>query len=272
MVEQPVSEGHDVTADGVGVDDASTAEALALAPLPDTPRPLSDAVRRHSWTDPRVRLWWLVASAVTLVALSLVGSGYYAWRTDVNLIRHGREVSAFIYAAEGYPIPGRHRPPTVPVELHYEVDGKKYQVEGYLRGRAEPLVIQTYVPIHVDPDDPSRWTARTRPDALWPEMLGGLMLLPAVPVLAAVVLFQRSRVLRLWRDGRAVEAMVLESRQTALAPRSSFLRCAPTDPADRRVIGVYAPGRAGRLVAGDTLWLLTDPAGGRRAAAALWLQ
>jgi hypothetical protein len=267
MVEHPVSERDDVT-DGQAGEEA----AAPLAALPDPPRPLTPRVRRHSWTEPHARSWGLVASVVTLVTLYFLGAGYYAWWRDVKLIREGREVSAFIYAAEGYPIPGRHRPPTAPVELHYEVDGRKYEVEGFLRGRTEPFVVQTYVPIHVDPDDPTRWTARTRPDAVWPEMLGGLILLPAVPILAAVAWFRRARVLRLWRDGRAVEAVVLESHQTALAPRSRFLRCAPADPSDSRVIGVYVPDRAGRLAPGDSLWLLTDPAGGSRAAAALWLQ
>jgi hypothetical protein len=219
-----------------------------------------------------VRSWWLVASAVTLVALYFVASGYSVWHQDVRLIRSGREVSAWIYAADGIPIPGRHRPPDAPVTLRYEVDGTKYEVDGYLRGRTEPFTIQSYVPIRVDPADPSRWTARTHPDALWPEMLGGLMLLPVIPVLAAIVLWQRGRVLRLWRSGRAVEAVVMESRQTAMAPRSRFVRCAPVDVSDKRVIGVYVPDRAGRLAPGDTLWILTDASGGSRAAAALWLE
>jgi hypothetical protein len=261
-----------VTEEQVQPDGAADREAAGLAALPEPPRAVTPRVQRHSWTEPRVRSWWLVASAVTLVALYLLGSGFYAWRRDVNLIERGREVSAFIYAAEGYPIPGRHRPPTAPVTLRYEVDGKQYEVDGYLRGRTEPFVIQTYVPIRVDPGDPQRWTARSRPDALWPEVLGGLILLPAVPILWAVVLWQRARVLKLWRVGRAVEAIVLESHQTALAPRSRFLRCAPTDPSDKRVIGVYAPDRAGRLGPGDTLWILTDAGGGSRAVAALWLQ
>jgi hypothetical protein len=259
-----------VQQDSAGGD--GVAAQAELAALPDPPRAVTPRVRRHGWTEPRVRSWWLVASAVTLVALYLVGSGYAVWRRDVNLINQGREDSAWIYAADGIPIPGRHRPPTAPVTLRYEVDGKKYEVDGYLRGRTEPFVIQTYVPIRVDPDDPEHWTARSKPDALWPEMLGGLILLPVVPILAAVVFWQRARVLKLWRAGRAVEAVVLESRQTALAPRSRFLRCAPTDPSDKRVIGVYVPDRAGRLAPGDTLWILTDPAGGSRAAAALWLQ
>ena len=257
--------------DGAERDEAA-ADVAAPPALPDPPRHLTARVRRHSWTEPRVRSWWLVASAVTAVTLFLLGSGYYVWRRDVDLIRNGREVSAWIYAADGIPIPGRHRPPSAPVTLRYEVGGKKYEVDGYLRGRTEPFIIQTYVPIRVDPDDPGRWTARSKPDALWPEMLGGVILLPAVPVLAAVVFFQRARVLKLWRNGRAVEAVVLESRQTAMAPRSRVLRCAPTESSDRRVIGVYAPDRAGRLAPGDTLWILTDPAGGSRAAAALWLQ
>ena len=81
----------------------------------------------------------------------------------------------------------------------------------------------------------------------------------------------KKRVLRLWRHGRALEAVVMESRQTALAPRSRFVRCAPVEQGDKRVFGVYVPDRAGRASEGDAVWLLADPAGKRDAVSLPWL-
>jgi hypothetical protein len=252
-----------------GAADAPAASAAAL--LPDPPRPVTAEVRRRAWAEPRVRLWWLVAGAVLAASVYFLGSRYYTWRQDLNVIRRGTEVQAFVYSAEGMPIPGRRRPPSVVVELQYEVGGKKYHVEGYLRGRTESFIIQTYVPIRVDPGDPTKWTARTEPESLWMQLLSGLMLLPPAAAFAAVAGWKRARVTRLWREGRAVDAVVMEARQTALAPRSRFVRCAPAEGEDRRVFDVYVPDRAGRVAEGDSVWVLADPGGKRRAVALPWL-
>jgi len=208
---------------------------------------------------------------VLAASLYFLATRYYTWRRDLHVIRNGVEVQAYVYSAEGMPIPGRRRPPSVVVVLHYEVGGKKYEAEGYLRGRTESFIIQSYVPIRVDPDDPARWTARTEPVPLGMELLGGWMLLPPALAFAAVAWWRRGRVLRLWRDGQLVAAVVMESRQTSLAPRSRFARCAPLDESDRRVFGVYVPDRAGRVAEGDAVWLIADAGENRRAVAVPWL-
>jgi hypothetical protein len=88
-----------------------------------------------------------------------------------------------------------------------------------------------------------------------------------------VSLAQRSRTVRVWRDGEARRAIVVESHQTALAPRSRLVRCTPADEGDNRVVQVYVPaGAAADLQAGDELWLLFPPAGRGRPVAAAWFE
>lgn len=263
--------GGEVDGEAGEVNTVAAEGGAAVVELPDPPRPATPRVRRRAWTEPRVRLWWLAAAAVLAAGVYFLATRYYNWRRDLNVIRNGTEVQAFVYSAEGFPIPGRRRPPTVVVELHYDVGGKTYKVEGYLRGRTESFVIQSYVPIRVDPADPARWTARTEPVPLTMELLSGLMLLPPALLFGAVAWWRRARLLKLWRDGHAIEAVAMESRQTALAPRSRFVRCAPLDGADRRVFGVYVPDGAGRVAEGDSVWLVADPAGTRRAVSLSWL-
>lgn len=247
-------------------------DASPATELPEPPRPLTGRARRGSWTEPRVRLWWLMAAAVAATGLALLATRYLQWRSDTRLVREGMIVQAFIWASDGFPVPGRNRPPSSQVTLRYNVGGRDYEVVGYLEGRKEFYVTHTHVPIRVDPDEPSRWTARADPDPLWFRLLGGMMLLPAAVIFALVALLKRASMLRLWRNGRLVETVVIDSRHTALAPRSRFVRCAAIDPQDKLVRGVHVPRRAADVVPGDAVWLVADPRGGSRAVAVSWMQ
>ena len=258
--------------DEAAIHAAGGATAVPAPGLPEPPRPLTARARRGAWTEPRVRLWWLAAAAVAATALGLLAVRYLQWRADTRLVREGRVVEAFIYASEGFPVPGRNRPPSSHVTLRYTVDGKDYEVVGYLEGRKEFYVTHTYVPIRVAPDDPLRWTARTEPDPLWFRLIGGMILLPVPVVLALVALLKRAGLLRLWRNGRLVEAVVIDSRHTALAPRARFVRCAAVDVGDKLVRGVHVPRHAADVTRGDVVWLVADPRGGPRAVAVSWMQ
>jgi hypothetical protein len=248
-----------------------SAAATDPAP-PEPPRPVTPRARSGSWTEPRVRAWWLAAAGVLIVCLYFLTSRYLQWRKDMVLIRDGQPIEAYVYSADGYPIPGRRRPPTSPVELHYEVGGKKYQVQGYLTGRKDSFVVHTNVPIRVDPDNPARFTAREEPTSLTLQLVGGLILLPFTALLAIVAFVQRARLLALWRNGRTLDAIVLDARHTALAPRSWLVRCAPADPEDKRVLSVYVPGRAQPPARGEGLWLVADTGGKPHAVASGWMQ
>src|SRR5439155_13039488 len=99
-------------------------------------------------------------------------------------------------------------PPETPVTLEYSVDGRKYTVQGTLKGRKEHIVTGGAVPIRVDPADPGTWTSLPAPRPLRLELLGGVIVLPFALLLGIVAWVLQRRLLRLWRDGDATAAVV----------------------------------------------------------------
>ena len=125
------------------------------------------------------------------------------------------------------------------------------------------------ISIRIDPKNPKTWTNRTTPPPLIDELFAPLLLLPAlvVSVLAAVAL--RRRVTQLWATGEARQAIVVDTKQTPLAPLSHVVRCTLADGTDKRLITVYLPHRAaGKPAKGQAIWLVTHPKNPQRALAA----
>jgi hypothetical protein len=243
------------------------------APPPDPPRPLTPRVRRRAWLEPHVRFWWVLTLVLLAIGAYVGGSQWLVWSREVWLVRSGRVVDAEIMTAGGLSSRWQQLPPNSIVTLRYDVDGKTYDQVGYLKGRTDFIQVHSKVPVRIDPANPALWTALTVPASLLQELTGALVVLPAFVALMVVSLVQRSRMVRVWRDGEARRAIVVESRQTALAPRSRLVRCTPADAGDNRVVQVYVPaGAAADLHAGDELWLLF-PSGGRgRPVAAAWFE
>jgi hypothetical protein len=257
---------------GAGAAAGSAAESAA-APPPGPPRPLTPRVSRRAWAEPHVRFWWVLTLVLLGIGAYVGGSHWLAWSREVRMIRSGRVVDAEILTAGGLSSRWQQLPPDSIVTLRYEVDGKTYDQTGYLKGRTEFILVHSKVPVRVDPADPNLWTARTVPASLAQELTGALVVLPAFLALAAVSLVLRARTARVWRDGDARRAIVVESRQTALAPRSRLVRCTPADAGDNRVVQVYVPaGAAAGLHAGDELWLLFPPGRRGRPVAAAWFE
>lgn len=247
----------------------------AAAPLPPepagAPRPVTGRVRRRAWTEPHVRFWLLLTAALFVICASVAFREVSGWRREVWLIRHGRLVEAEVTSAGGLGSRWQRLPPDSVVTIQYDVDGKKYTQGGYLHGRKDYIQVRGMVPIRVDPADPDVWTARTEPTVLAQQLTGAAVVVPVLGVLVVVTLLRRAKALRTWRDGRPVPALVVESRQTAVAPKSRFVRCTPADRSDNRIVGVYVPQWAAReLRPGDALWLVFPPGGRGRPVAASW--
>jgi len=248
-------------------------EAATAASLPASPRPVTPRVRRRAWTEPHVRFWWVLTLALFLIGAYVCAREWLNWSRDVRLIRSGRIVDATIITASGLSSPWQVLPPDVIVTIQYEVDGKVYDKTGYLGGRKDFIRVRSTVPIRVDPADSDQWTARTEPASLVQQLTGAFVVLPAFLVMAAVSLWQRARTLRMWREGEARRAIVVESRQTALAPRSRLVRCTPADRGDNRVVQVFVPAAAAAAMdPGTELWLLVPPGRRGRPVAAAWFE
>jgi hypothetical protein len=232
-----------------------------LPPPPDAPREVTAAVRRRAWAERRVRVWWLLAIVLAVIATYYAVSRLYLWNQERRLITRGQKVQAEVLSWErgGEAPKNKVLPPDVNVYLAFTHDGQEHRVFGPLGGRREQILTRTFVPLYVDPADPTRWTGRTQPADLGREMLAALMLVPFVPVLFLVAVARRRRVLRTFRDGDAVPAEVVAVGHSAAAPGSRMVSCvAHTDQADGRVIKVLLPARTAPRK-GDFLWLIMPP-------------
>lgn len=238
--------------------------------LPAPPRPVDARISRRAWFDPGVRSWWVLTLVLLLIGLFFIVSELRSWLHAGWLIKSGTLVDATAVVVDGEsmrPGPdglGRAKPPGSVLDLEFEWKGTKRTVSGVLEGRTEFLRVGQKVPIRVNPDDPNDWTGRTVNAPLAPHFAGGLVpIVLSLPVLL-VSFLKRSSVLRTWRHGTPAEANVLGVSQTALAPRSRVVRCAPLGTGGQ-VQTVYVP--ASKLPEGaEVLPVLAPPKGGRLLA------
>lgn len=257
---------------------SGVSSAVAPPPPPAGPRPVDATVRRRAWSEPAVRFWWQVTLALVLIIAYLAASQAWHWWRARQLVAGGRIVQATVKETGGSGIAGRRAAPDSEVVLAARLDGaQETTLNGFWDG-GDAIVVGSQVMVHVDPADPTRWTAMQQAPSLTQHMAGSLVLLPIMLASAGVCLCRRAAVLRLWRHGHPLLAVVLDAQQTAIAPRSWAVRCTSSLPGDRRVLHVYVPQRTSdaRPGRGDLLWLLvpSGPAGdsgSRQAVAAMSL-
>ena len=233
------------------------AAAISGAP-PPAPREVTPVAARRAWHEPRVHFWWIVALGLLAAAAWIAVQQTIAWNRDAALIRSGTQVDAVVWLW-GARVTGRPIGPEDPATLEFEWNGQPQVLSGQRVVRELPTHSGEIISIYVDPQDPRRWTARAAPPPLGKLMMGAAALVAVAALLAVVSWFKRRGVLSTWRDGEARQAVVVETSQTALAPRSRLLRCALTDGADKRLISVYVAHRTATLQKGDRLWLIMPP-------------
>jgi len=224
------------------------------------PRELTATVRRRAWFDRRVRLAWVMALALVVIATWYVVSRYYVWRQEAQLVKTGDKVEGEVMGWEtNFDAPkGKVVQPEVMVDVQYTYKGQTYRPHGVLAGRTTPSLTRQKVPIIVDPADPNRWTARTEPGSLGQELVAPALLVPFIAVLLIVAVLRRQRVLRTYREGEAVEAEVVAVGQSPAAPLSRLVKCAVGGEWGGRVVQVLLPSAQAPAV-GETLWLITPP-------------
>ncbi len=133
-------------------------------------------------------------------------------------------------------------------------------VTGYLRDQRKGLAYRampesSVLEIAVDPNNLSRWTDRLNP-SLAGDFLAAIILGPLLVAAVLMTIIMRGRVLRLWRNGHAMQAVVVETRHAAAAPLSRVVRFTLAESRDRRVLSALVPSRVGELQSGDTFWVV----------------
>lgn len=244
--------------------------------LPDPPRPVTTRAARRAWADPGVRFWWVAGVGLLLAAGYMTFAGYRAWSHQAWLARHGTVVQAKVVQANQLVWEGRGAPPDADVVLAFDWAGRPHRTTGRLANRrpGEFIFVGRLEPIRVNPADPNDWTAFTGPPPAGGFFLGTIVATPPAALALLAAWLARRGVLRTYRDGRVVPARVVGRQQTALAPNSAAVRCAPVadDGTPGRVVTVYVPkrpaGDAGD--AGDEVLVLCRPTGGGRPLAADW--
>lgn len=243
--------------------------------LPPAPRERSAFARRRAWADPRVRFWWLTGLLLLSVGIFFTGQGWLTWHRLDLLVRQGVPVEAKISATyndvnQRLTLPGKAGNASYPITVQFPWHGSDYETKPSLViGYHGFLVVGNTLYIRVNPNDPEEWTVLTDVTPVGDYVIGGLLVLGAALVLIVAGGVLQRRILNIWRRGTPVHALVLESRHTALGPRSRAVRCTPIEENDVRVFNVYVPPRLTALRVGDPLWVVAAN-GSTRAVAAAW--
>lgn len=244
-------------------------EMLSVRPA-DPPRPFTARARWRSWGEPRVRTWWVTGLALFLLTVYFVGVQVYGSVRDWWLVQHGLRVDADIVEAEGNPIRNKLYGPELNMrfKLSVKVPGRQpFTIYDRLKDQREPLGPGMTIALFIDPNDPSRWTDR-KAISFGNDALLGVVTIPVILAMIVVASILRLRVLRVWRDGQAMAAIVMKTSHSALAPLSWSVLLARRDSRDKRVFSTIIPGRAGELAPGDVVWVVAPPHRPERAIVA----
>jgi hypothetical protein len=237
---------------------------------PPAPRPISRVARRRSWAELRVRTWLIATFGMVVVTAFFAGKEYYEAIGQRWLISHGTHVMANLVVIDGArgkgagPFRRVDRPLLASLEFTPPGGEKVLLMDKYLYQQdpkpGEPnelLYVGQSIPILIDPADPTHFTDRLTPAAWSAQFVATLMLVPTCLVLALISLWQRSRVLALWRSGVAHIATVVSVKAFAAAPRSYRMTLALRDSHDRRTFDVLLPKRFGQTHPGDEWWVIS---------------
>jgi hypothetical protein len=210
---------------------------------------------------------------LAVIAACFAGSALMEWNHERLLIHDGVAVDAIVQQAGEQTLPGRKQPPDTICILRFEWHGQPHVARPKaLEGRTEFVAPRDAVRIFVNRNEPDDWTAATRPGPLNSRLVGAGLTFFVALMAAAIGGLLYGRTLQLWRNGQTIDALVVETQHSALAPLCAAVRCTPAEDSDRRLFTVYIPVRAGRLRPGDRVWLLSRGAKAAGAHAAAWFE
>lgn len=240
------------------------------------PRAVTSRVRRHAWFEASVRQWWLAAM------LLLLAVGYFAYQQyreasqEAWLREKGTRIEAIVWRVEDH-VPGRPLRPTDlmrlevndPEQLQKLTDPKPFTLQATAPGAKGVLTTGEPLTILVDPASPtSVWTSRLEPVPLLPRLTIAFMILPFALVVSVVAIWMHRRIINVWINGQAHEAVVMDTRQTATAPMSWLVHCAYRSLPERRLMKIFLPHSVGRPANGQIIWVIAPEANPLQAIAA----
>lgn len=254
-------------------DPTAAGPVARMASPPDPPRTLTPRGNRWAWLEPRVRVWWTSALLLAVIGAYFVISEVRSSSSDRRLVATGLKVNATITAiVVSGGSPGRDRS-ILPAErgeftMSFPIPGGDSLIieRSRLRDQRDPYKVGNSMTLYVDSarlkdwdaKDTSLWTDRLQ-TTLREDLLLGLIILPFVNLLLILAVMQRIRVVRIWRFGQAMAAIVVEIRQTPSSPFSRLVRFALRDSRDRRVFKVIVPMRVAQFQTGDLFWVVAKP-------------
>jgi hypothetical protein len=244
--------------------------------LPATPRPITPRAARRAWGEAPVRFWWKSALVVALVTLYIAAFHVQSALRQRRLMRAGTPLMATITEVNG--TPRANFTVVRDDEVHVKVtgtlpDGKELK-DLPLALPASPgryAKVGAELKLMVDPSDPEhRWAEETDEILPWWRVLAVplFLLLPVMLILMALAEWRRRQMLAVWREGQALEAVVVSSKHAATAPMSRIVQFTPAHGSDKRVFKTLYPTRAGTPVPGDLLHMIALPNQPQRAIVA----
>ena len=231
---------------------------MPMDTLPKVPRPLTLRARQRAWQEPIVRFLWLSAIGISVVALYFLGTRYFEWRQEQWLVLNGKMVTATLMHT-GQKITGRPIRIGDEVDVFFDWNGQEKQVPGVLMETNDQFVEGQKLDIHVDPNDPTRWTNRLQSTPLRTRLIGSYFLGAAALLAIVLSVTVRLQFLRIWKRGELQEGVVSTHTMTAMAPRSVMLRCQVPYRRTRLIATVTLPQNLPVPQPGATIQLLCNP-------------
>jgi hypothetical protein len=226
----------------------------AASNVPPPPRPLTPKARRRAWAEGPVRVWLILSILVAVVTIFFAVEQTLSALQLRKLVDHGTPVTAYVDdMSRGSWF-----------QLRYDFNGKTYKTAEMpmMLPREEHLQRQEPVQIRIDPSDPNDWTDRTRAELepIHRELVASIVLVPLWALTVLMVFVKRRKVLRVWRDAPAMQAMVVETKQSSLAPLSRVVRFTIPGGASTRIWSTMMPARAGLPQKDEMIEIICPPA------------
>jgi len=209
------------------------------------------------WLAMEVRPWLVLAIVLLIAAGGLSGLRMNEYLRERRVIESGPVVDATIQSVGAAMAHEGRRDETLQIEVSYKTpDGQDIRSSGELpRKPGEMVTWKQTIPIHIDPADPTWWTARDEPAPLGMVLTVPLLCLPAA-VLCGAIAWLRQRTMAKVAAGESVSATVTSVKMSSLAPMSKLIGVTITAEDSRRILHCYWPSSGGAVKAGDSVHVL----------------